>query len=64
MLVRILYGETRNQAEEKGSMRFARCPEKDESVIIDDEAMVVSGAWHSPSIHFAEPKFTILVHKA
>lgn len=46
-----------------GSFHFARSPQAGEEVEIDGTVVVVTRAWHRPSIYYKGAKFAILVEE-
>lgn len=61
MLVEVWAGHDHRSAAACGNYHFARSPQPGEEVEIDGTVVVVTRAWHRPSIYYKGPKFAILV---
>lgn len=64
MLIDILVGHDRRSAASRGCFHFVRSPAPGERVQIGGETLTVTDAWHTPDIHYAGAKFSILVEDA
>jgi len=60
MLIDVLAGDSSSPAA-WGSFHFARSPKAGEEVEIDGTVVIVTRAWHRPSIYYKGAKFAILV---
>lgn len=61
MLVEVLTGQDEGSATPTGSFYFARSPDVGEEIEIEGKRIIVKRAWHRPDVHYAGPKFAILV---
>jgi hypothetical protein len=63
MLVAVYAGIDRQSATLKGNLHFGRSPVSGDHVEVHGELLIVTKAWHTPNMHFAGPKFAILVQE-
>lgn len=61
MLVEILAGPDEASATPTGNFYFAQSPKAGEEIEIEGKRIRVKRAWHRPDVHFAGPKYAILV---
>ena len=60
MLVAVFSGSDRRSATSKGSFHFAQSPAPGDQVEVEGELLIVTDAWHTPSIFYRGAKFAIL----